>query len=214
MEACLLCASATLINCTVTGNSSPDGFENGVAGDQGTCEYFVHRRRTFVSLGHNLIGNADGVSAFNGVGDQFGTTAAPLNPHLGPLADNGGPTLTHALLSNSTALDAGSNALAIDPNITLETDQRGAGRIADSLDPDSLAVVDIGAFEFHQTLEDIPNKTTNEDTPITVTFGLGDNGPRVTSVTASSSNQAVVPNANLVLSGTGAVPKLANHSDS
>ncbi len=155
----------------------------------------------FVSQGHNLIGNVDGVTGFNGVGDQIGTTAAPLNPHLAPLADNGGLTLTHALLSNSTALDAGSNALANDPNVPLETDQRGAGRIADSLDPDSLAVVDIGAFEFHQTLEDISNQTTPEDTPITITLALGDDGPAVTSVTATSNNQALVPNANLVLSG-------------
>jgi CSLREA domain-containing protein len=218
---------ATLINCTVTGNSTPGDNANGVGGfgsvitlsntivagngdspNDKDIENLLFSAPTFVSLGHNLIGNADGVSAFNGVGDQIGTTAAPLNPHLGPLADNGGPTLTHALLSNSTALDAGNNDLAITPDVPLETDQRGAGRIADSLDPDSLAVVDIGAFEFHQTLEDVSNKTTNEDTPITVTFALGDNGPGVTSVTASSSNQVVVPNANLVLSGTGAARSL------
>lgn len=217
----------TLINCTVTGNSTTNDHANGVGGFQGTItlantivagngdagndkdlENTLFTPVTFVSLGHNLIGNADGVSGFNGVGDQIGTTAAPLDPHLGPLADNGGPTLTHALLSNSTALDAGSNALAKDPNNPLETDQRGAGRIADSLDPDSLAVVDIGAFEFHQTLEDIPDKTTNEDTPITVTFALGDNGPGVTSVTATSTNQVVVPDANLVLSATGAARSL------
>ena len=218
---------ATLINCTITGNSTPGDHANGVGGfgsvitlantivagngdspNDKDLENTLFSAPTFVSQGHNLIGNADGVSAFNGVGDQIGTTAAPLNPHLGPLADNGGLTLTHALLSNSTALDAGSNALAKDPNVLLETDQRGAGRIADSLDPDSLAVVDIGAFEFHQTFEDLTNKITNEDTPITITFGLGDNGPGVTSVTATSSNQVVVPNANVVLSGTGAVRSL------
>ena len=214
---------ATLINCTVTGNNTQGDHANGVGGfgsvivlantivagngdspNDKDLENTLFSEPTFVSQGHNLIGNADGVSAFNGVGDQIGTTAAPLNPHLGPLADNGGLTQTHALLSNSTALDAGSNALAV----TLETDQRGAGRITDSLDPDSLAVVDIGAFEFHQTLEDIPDKTTNEDTPIIVTFGLGDNGPGVTSVTASSSNQVVAPNANLVVSATGATRSL------
>ncbi|HEU4508125.1 MAG TPA: choice-of-anchor Q domain-containing protein [Pyrinomonadaceae bacterium] len=218
---------ATLINCTVTGNSTPGDHANGVGGfgsvitlantivagngdspNDKDLENTLFSAPTFVSQGHNLIGNADGVTAFNGVGDQIGTTAAPLNPHLGPLADNGGLTLTHALLTNSTALDAGSNALAKDPNITIETDQRGAGRFADSLDPDSLAVVDIGAFEFHQTFEDITNKTTNEDTPITITFGLGDNGPGVTSVTATSNNQVVVPNPNLVLSGAGAARSL------
>ncbi len=218
---------ATLINCTVTGNNTPGDHANGVGGfnsvitlantivagngdspNDKDLENTLFSEPTFVSQGFNLIGNADGVTTFNGVGDQIGATAAPLDPHLGPLADNGGLTLTHALLSNSTALDAGSNALAKDPNVTLETDQRGAGRIADSLDPDSLAVVDIGAFEFHQTLEDISNKTTPEDTSLSVTFGLGDNGPAVTSVTASSNNQVVVPDANLVLSGTGAARSL------
>ncbi len=218
---------ATLINCTVTGNRAQFDNANGVGGfgsvitlgntivagngdsaNDKDLENTLFGPPTFVSQGFNLIGNADGVTGFNGVGDQIGTTAAPLDAHLGPLADNGGPTLTHALLSNSTALDAGSNALAKDPNVPLETDQRGAGRIADSLDPDLLAVVDIGAYEFHQTLEDIPNKITNEDTPLTVTFALGDNGPGVTSVTATSNNQPVVPNANLVLSGAGSTRSL------
>ena len=218
---------ATLINCTVTGNRTLGDHANGVGGfgsvitlansivarngdaaNDKDLENLLFSEATFISLGHNLIGNADGVTAFNGVGDQFGTGVAPLNPHLGPLANNGGPTQTHALLSNSTALDAGSNALAKDPNVLLETDQRGAGRIADSLDPDSLAVVDIGAFEFHQTLENISNKITTEDTTVNVSFGLGDNGPGIASVTASSSNQALVANANLVLTGSGPVRSL------
>ncbi len=218
---------ATIINCTVTGNSTPNDHANGLGGFSSTItmantivagngdspndkdlENTLFTPAAFVSLGHNLIGNADGVSAFNGVGDNFGTTASPLNAQLAPLADNGGPTMTHALLSNSPALDAGSNALANDPTNPLLTDQRGAGRIADSADPDSLAVVDIGAFEHHQTLEDIPNKTTNEDTPLNVTFALGDSGPAVTSVTATSNNQVVAPNANLVVSGTGATRNL------
>ncbi len=40
---------------------------------------------------------------------------------LGPLAPNGGPTRTHALLPGSPAIDAGSNPLG------LTTDQRGTG---------------------------------------------------------------------------------------
>src|SRR5262249_7598056 len=45
-----------------------------------------------------------------------------LDPRLGPLADNGGPAQTHALLPGSPALDAGSNPLG------LATDQRGTAR--------------------------------------------------------------------------------------
>ena len=58
------------------------------------------------------------------------------NPALLPLADNGGPTLTHALSVASPALDAGSNVLAF------TFDQRGSGF------PRALgAAADIGAFE-------------------------------------------------------------------
>jgi hypothetical protein len=59
-----------------------------------------------------------------------------LDPRLGPLADNGGPTQTHALLAGSPALDHGSNPAG------LAFDQRGAGfaRVRG-------AAPDIGAFE-------------------------------------------------------------------
>lgn len=220
--------SAELINCTITKNISPNGFGNGVTGHQGTytvgntiiagngtlgngpdLKNTLFTPPTYNSLGHNLIGNAEDVSTFNASGDQTGSTASPLNPQLGPLADNGGPTLTHALLINSTALDAGDNGLAEDrTDDPILTDQRGVQRIADSPDGDSIATVDIGAFEFLQTLENIPDQTTNEDTPLTITFGVGDNGPNITSVTASSDNQALVTNGNLVVSGTGGARNL------
>jgi hypothetical protein len=64
------------------------------------------------------------------------------------LADNGGPTLTHALLTGSPAIDAGDNNLAIDTfGNPLQTDQRGSGfsRISGGR-------VDIGAFELIQPL--------------------------------------------------------------
>lgn len=74
------------------------------------------------------------------------------DPNLGPLQDNGGPTFTHALLTGSPALDAGSAALLPadafdldgDTNLTeaLPFDQRGTGfaRVVGS-------GLDIGAFE-------------------------------------------------------------------
>ena len=97
----------------------------------------------FVSLGHNLIGNGDGGSGFtNGVnGDLVGTSGTPVDPLLGPLQDNGGPTLTHAPLANSPAIDAGDNT------DVSSTDQRGVPRILDG-DGDSTATVDIGAVEY------------------------------------------------------------------
>lgn len=62
---------------------------------------------TFISSGFNLIGVGDTSTGFNQTSDQVGTTAAPVNPMLGPMQNNGGPTDTMALLAGSPALDAG-----------------------------------------------------------------------------------------------------------
>ena len=84
------------------------------------------------STGYNIIGNnADAVISSQPT-DQIGTPAAPIDPLLDPLANNGGPTLTHALQSGSPAIDRG------DPAAPPE-DQRGYGRVG---------VPDVGAFEF------------------------------------------------------------------
>jgi Ca2+-binding RTX toxin-like protein len=63
---------------------------------------------TLGTLGHNLIGANDSCVASAGTGDQLGTVAAPIDPRLAPLADNGGSTDTHALLPGSPAVHAGS----------------------------------------------------------------------------------------------------------
>jgi hypothetical protein len=85
---------------------------------------------TVLSLGHNICLTSDGGNGFiQSVGDIVGT-----NPNLGPLADNGGPTLTMALLSGSPAIDSG------DPANAPATDQRGFVRIFGG-------TIDIGAFE-------------------------------------------------------------------
>jgi CSLREA domain-containing protein len=87
---------------------------------------------------HNLIGINTGLAgitnAFNF--NQVGTAATPINPLLGLLQLNGGPTRTQALLPGSPAIDHGFNPTG------LAADQRGAGfpRLAG-------AGVDIGAFE-------------------------------------------------------------------
>jgi hypothetical protein len=63
-------------------------------------------------------------------------TIASNDPHLGPLAQNGGATLTHALLPGSAAIDAGSMVV---PSSEM-TDQRGCRLFIG-------ARQDIGAFE-------------------------------------------------------------------
>jgi hypothetical protein len=59
---------------------------------------------------------------------------------LGPLADNGGETLTHALLPGSPAIDTGDNPAC------LASDQRGISRPQDGNNNGDV-FCDIGAFE-------------------------------------------------------------------
>lgn len=59
--------------------------------------------------------------------------------------------------------------------------------------------VDIGAFELHPSIENIADKTTAEDTAFNFDSNTGDDGASlITSVVATSSNQTLVPDANLV----------------
>lgn len=137
-----------LSNVTITGNMGTNGaggFSHDlsvpaqvrnsiIAGNSGTYGS-TDVGGTFNSLGHNLIGDPSGATGFtNGVGgDLVGTSVTPLNPGLAPLANNGGPTETHALLANSAAIDAG------DPVNFEPTDQRGVARTP--------GATDIGSFE-------------------------------------------------------------------
>ncbi len=125
----------TVANSIVAGNT--DGFP-AEPGD-------LHNE--FTSGGHNLIGIAENTQGFtNGVnGDQVGD-GIPINPELGPLADNGGPTQTHALLDGSPAIDAGLN------HTGFAFDQRGLARVVDLEDatyPNAATGdgSDIGAYE-------------------------------------------------------------------
>lgn len=117
-------ASITLKNTLVAGNS-PQNFTKSGA------------NASLVSQGHNF--DSDGTSNFvNGVnGDQVGSLAAPFDPLLGPLANNGGATQTRALLCGSPAINLGDN------NGAPAKDQRGVARPVGG-------TVDIGAFESAQ----------------------------------------------------------------
>ena len=62
----------------------------------------------YQSNGYNLVGSGDAVVCVQLPGDQVNIA----DPMLGPLADNGGPTKTHAPLPGSPAIDAGDPAAA------------------------------------------------------------------------------------------------------
>jgi hypothetical protein len=105
---------------------------------QNSIDFFSYMD-TINDLGYNLIGNGDDSVFVNGVnGNIVGTVANPVNPLLGSLANNGGPTRTQALLPGSLAIDAAN------PSNFPTIDQRGVSR------PQG-ARADIGAFEVVQT---------------------------------------------------------------
>lgn len=92
---------------------------------------------TLTSQGYNFVQSTTGCTIS---GDATGNITG-ANPNLGPLQDNGGPTLTHALLAGSLAIDAGNPAVpGSGGNACEATDQRGAVRPAG-------ARCDIGAYE-------------------------------------------------------------------
>lgn len=73
------------------------------------------------------------------------TSLTNTNPMLAPLADNGGPTLTHAPQPGSPAIDAGDNSTCAAAPVN-NLDQRGMTRPVDG-DADSTDTCDIGAYE-------------------------------------------------------------------
>ena len=105
------------------------------------------------SLGNNLDGPS--TCGFAGAGDLH----VP-DPLLGPLADNGGPTPTEALLLGSPAIDAGSGDCP-------GTDQRGTAR---PMDGDGVAVCDIGAYEVPAPVTTTTTTSTTLPCPAAPTF--------------------------------------------
>jgi len=132
-------------NSTLTGDSAPSGggiynkryvidsvveISNTILNAGASGENIFNDDGTITSLGYNLSSD-NGGGYLTGPGDQINT-----DPLLGPLQDNGGPTLTHALLPGSPAIDAG------DPNFHSPplNDQRGCLRVINGR-------IDIGSFE-------------------------------------------------------------------
>ena len=171
----------TLTNVTVSGNTA--NAEGGGIGSQGVLNVFnstiVNNRAdrdADNSGGDDTGGGIDsrgaGASleiANSIISGNFDPTNSPdvagtstvdafsligVDAKLASLGDNGGPTLTHAPLAGSAALDAG------DPDFDasmISTDQRGFGRVVNRLDLGAVEVVsvsitDVQANEFDQLI--------------------------------------------------------------
>ncbi|HEX4945830.1 MAG TPA: right-handed parallel beta-helix repeat-containing protein [Blastocatellia bacterium] len=135
--------TATLINNTITNNYCASGCGVVNAGTTNVKNTIIALNNAnpgpghdisgaFVSQGYNIIGRVDGGTGFtNGVNqDQVGTNAAPLDPLLGAIANNGGPTDTRLPAANSPAIDKGAAATGPLGPVTL--DQRGLVRPFDN----------------------------------------------------------------------------------
>jgi hypothetical protein len=131
-----------LKNTIVAGNTAEGGTLN-----RGSDVYNCCYTHGIVSQGYNLIGKGDPtVDLTDRVNhDQVGSIASPLDPRLGGLQDNGGPTPTIALLAGSPAIDQGTAANDPATGVPITTDQRGVVRAIDDPNPSK---PDIGAFEF------------------------------------------------------------------
>ena len=142
-----------LLGGGISSSGSLGVYDSIVAGNSGGSSPDVRGDFSFNSF--SLIGNADGSTGFtNGVNHSLvGSGAAPINPRLGPLRDNGGPTPTHALSPDSPAVDRGWMDYAVD------ADQRGAPRtfyfLPESAITNTTDRTDIGAFELGRPWLDI-----------------------------------------------------------
>ncbi len=125
---------ANLYNVTFTENTTaihaafPLRIKNSIVSNS-TAGVNCNGSGIITSLGHNID---------SGTSCNFDMEG--INPLLGSLADNLGPTYTHALLAGSPAIDGGDNTDCP------ATDQRGAIRPADG-NGDSIRICDIGAYE-------------------------------------------------------------------
>ncbi len=142
----------TLINCTVAGNSAQSGggvFHEAATGPLVLANTIVAHnsltdpqgsgpdvRGAAKSLGHNLVGRTAASSGW------ISSDLLNVNPRLGPLANNGSPNLSIALMAGSPAEGAGDVAFITNPPFAGPpfTDQRDFPRIKNGK-------VDIGAFQ-------------------------------------------------------------------
>ena len=177
--------TTTLISCLVTNSTS--SFTNLITGvlNSGTMTLgntiiagnsgidSPNLAGSCTSLGYNIIGSlgTSGVDPIpvHGPGDQVGVSDAAVQ--LGALANNGGPTPTHALGAGSIAIDQGNSFM-------LTGDQRGQTRPCDQAAITNATGgdgADVGAFEVQGACVPPNSAPDAVDDPATVEVNSGSN---------------------------------------
>lgn len=220
-------AGTSLVNATVTDNSAGT-FGGGirslattslgntiVAGNSAVTDDFDVSGFYF-SLGSNLIGRVDDAAGlfFGQNSDQIGFSNDLLDPGLQPLADNGGPTLSHALIEASPAIDAGISVG------TASADQTGNFRNFDG-DRDGVYLVDIGAVEFvNESITFTVNTTEDTFDAVTADESAADRSGNVSLRSAIQETNSIVgeaiialPAGTYTLTRTGTDENLASTGD-
>ncbi len=195
----------TIENTTVVDNVLPSG---GVAGG------VFATSATTVSIINSVLARNMGTTECSGSGItattsliEDGTCSAGISGSPGlaaDLADNGGPTQTHAVLPLSAVVDAGDQPSCT--AATLNTDQTGMPRPIDG-DADGTATCDLGAFEFvdifapSASLSFAPGDITGIFGQETFSVDFADDAP-IDQSTLGVSNIQVSPTAPIELLGT------------
>jgi hypothetical protein len=170
----------------------------------------------YFSFGNNLVGRIDNAAGlfFGQNNDQMGFSNALLDPGLAPLADNGGTTLSHGLLLESPAVDAGIS------NRTASVDQTGNFRSQDG-NRDGVYIVDMGAVEFvNETVTFTVNTTEDTFDAVTADDFATDSFGNISLRSAIQETNAFVgeaiialPAGTYTLTRTGTVEDLASTGD-
>lgn len=151
--------TVSVLNCTVAGNVALTNSTKPAVGGGIVSSNNVRIKSSLVA-GNTATRNPDCAGSFisdgfnlvqqtNGATGWLDSDLQNVDARLGPLQDNGGPTLTHALLAGSPANDAGKSSS------DFPSDQRNQPRRVDNPSiPNALGGdgADIGALEVDHTL--------------------------------------------------------------
>ncbi|MBK8903644.1 MAG: right-handed parallel beta-helix repeat-containing protein [Anaerolineaceae bacterium] len=123
------------------------------------------------SQGFNLVSNTDGCNLAAVEGDHYGTSDNPIDPLLGPLQNNGGPTFSHLPVTDSPVIDAGNpSEPGSEEGSCAIQDQRFFNRPEDG-NQDGTFVCDIGSVE-RLIIEVPPTPTATPTLTPTPTYTL------------------------------------------